>query len=301
MNVSPIRSMTGFGAAETTADTVRIRAEIRTVNHRYLKVQSRLPTGLEGLSSALERWIRSQVSRGHVSVTIALEPVEEGADWSVPIQMDRARAYRDALRHLQDQLGLGGSVDVALLAGFRDIFQPAERNSLPENLGEEEVEEAIRLALSRLQVMREEEGRRMAEDLEGRLAIMDEELTRVREAAPRRLLSERDRLREQIGELLGSDFEVDEERIAREVAHLADRWDIHEELVRLASHIQMFREALATGAVDGVGKRLGFIAQEILREVNTIGSKANDAEIAARVVTMKEEVERLREQLENIE
>lgn len=293
--------MTGFGAAETTFDTVRIRTEIRTVNHRFLKVQSRLPTGLESLSPALERWVRSEVSRGHVSVTVAVEPIDAVADRAVPVHMDRARAYRDALRHLQDQLGLGGSVDVALLAGFRDIFQPGDRDPVSEAVSEEAVEESLRSALSRLQLMREEEGRRLAQDLEGRLASMDAELIRIREAAPRRLVSERDRLRGQIAELLGSEFEVDEERIARELAHLADRWDIHEEVVRLASHMQMFREALATGAEDGVGKRLGFIAQEILREVNTIGSKANDAEIGASVVTMKEEVERLREQLENVE
>jgi len=293
--------MTGFGSAEGTAGSVRIRIEIRTVNHRYLKVQSRLPAGLEALQPTLERWIRSEVARGHVSLTLTVEPTDAEGDWTVPIQMDRARAYRDALRRIQDQLGLGGSVDVALLAGFRDIFQPSEREPVPEALSDEDVEAVLRTALSRLGSMREDEGQRLARDLESRLGAMEKELSGIRDAAPRRLLAERERLRERIQDLLGADIQVDEERIAREVAHLADRWDIHEELVRLSSHIQMFRETLESGAADGVGKRFGFISQEILREVNTIGSKANDAEIAGRVVTLKEEVERLREQLENVE
>jgi len=293
--------MTGFGSAEGTAGSVRIRIEIRTVNHRYLKVQSRLPAGLEALQPTLERWIRSEVARGHVSLTLTVEPTDAEGDWTVPIQMDRARAYRDALRRIQDQLGLGGSVDVALLAGFRDIFQPTEREPVPEALSDEDVEAVLRTALSRLGSMREDEGQRLARDLESRLGAMEKELSGIRDAAPRRLVAERERLRERIQDLLGADIQVDEERIAREVAHLADRWDIHEELVRLSSHIQMFRETLESGAADGVGKRFGFISQEILREVNTIGSKANDAEIAGRVVTLKEEVERLREQLENVE
>ncbi|TVR63816.1 MAG: YicC family protein [Gemmatimonadales bacterium] len=301
MSTLPIRSMTGFGSAEAVAGSSRVRIEIRTVNHRYLKVQSHLPAGLEALQPAFERWIRSEVARGHVSLTLSLEPADTEGDWTVPVQMDRARAYRDALRRLQDQLGLGGSVDVALLAGFRDIFQPTEREPVPDALSEEDVEPVLRAALTRLGAMRVEEGQRLASDLESRLGAMEDQLVRIRDAAPRRLLAERDRLRERIQELLGADIPVDEERIAREVAHLADRWDIHEELVRLSSHIQMFRETLESGAADGVGKRFGFIAQEMLREVNTIGSKANDAEIAARVVTLKEEVERLREQLENVE
>ena len=130
---------------------------------------------------------------------------------------------------------------------------------------------------------------------------MEEELDRVGQRAPERLVAERDRLREVIRELLDSEVAVDEERVAREVAHLAERWDIHEELVRFRSHLEMFRVAIGEGESGGVGKRLSFIAQELLREANTIGSKANDSEIARSVVGLKEEIERVREQVENVE
>jgi uncharacterized protein (TIGR00255 family) len=149
--------------------------------------------------------------------------------------------------------------------------------------------------------MRVEEGERLAEDLRGRLRAMESEVEAIEAAAPGRLERERDRIREQIARLLPDGVPVDEERIAREIAHLAERWDIHEEVVRFRSHLEMFRDTLGDGSPDGVGKRLGFIVQEILREANTMGSKANDAEIARAVVKLKEEIERLREQLENVE
>jgi uncharacterized protein (TIGR00255 family) len=149
--------------------------------------------------------------------------------------------------------------------------------------------------------MREEEGVALAIDLSARLDAMEAQLGEVETLAPARLLAERDRLRAAIAKLLDGEVTVDEERIAREVAHLAERWDIHEEIVRFRSHVALFRETLRAGASDGVGKRLGFVAQELLREANTIGSKANDVEISRRVVALKEGIDRVREQLENVE
>jgi uncharacterized protein (TIGR00255 family) len=160
---------------------------------------------------------------------------------------------------------------------------------------------AVSEAASRATEMREAEGRRLAEDLEGRLEAMEGTVGQIAGRAPERLAAERDRLRAAIQELLGANLAVDEERLAREVAHMAERWDIHEEIVRFRAHLEMFRESIRTGDPGGIGKRLGFIAQEILREANTMGSKANDAQIAALVVALKEEIERLREQLENVE
>jgi uncharacterized protein (TIGR00255 family) len=298
---TPIRSMTGFGEGERELSFGRLRVEIRTVNHRYLKLQIRLPNGSERLQPALESRVRERLSRGHVSMTISVEPLTEEDDGSVPVDLLRARGYRDALRRLQEELGLGGSVDISLVAAFRDVFRAPDRDSSRIELAEQDVTPALDVALEQLVSMREEEGRRLARDLSGRLEVLQSELTQVKERAPHRLTEERDRLRQAIRELLDDGIGVDEERIAREIAHLAERWDIHEEVVRLTSHLQMFRETMEVGSEDGVGKRFGFIAQEILREVNTIGSKANDAVVAAHVVTMKEEVERLREQLENVE
>ena len=141
----------------------------------------------------------------------------------------------------------------------------------------------------------------LKEDLEARLDAMEAEVARVEARAPERLTQERDRLREAVGALMEGQGEVDEERIAREIAHLAERWDVHEEVVRFRSHMEMFRAALETGSLGGVGKRLAFVSQELLREANTIGSKGNDALIAESVVVLKEEIEKMREQVENIE
>lgn len=293
--------MTGFGEAEHDFDFGRLRVEIRSVNHRYLNIQLRVPSGLERLQPALERTVRERLSRGHVSIAISLDTrIDE--DDSVPaLDMDRARGYRDVLLRLKTELELGGSVDVALIAGFRDVFQRPRPKGLPDELDDEVVETVLGEALGALVSMREDEGARLAADLAKRLRLMEREVDAVGERAPDRLVEERDRIRSAIQDLLQGEAPLDEDRIAREVAHMAERWDIHEELVRFRSHLEMFRETMANGSEDGVGKRFGFISQEMLREVNTIGSKANDARIAAHVVTLKEEVDRLREQLENVE
>ncbi len=165
-----------------------------------------------------------------------------------------------------------------------------------ETVLRELTEEAARAAVA----MREIEGRRLEADLRERLAAVRRELSVIEERAPRRLLAERDRLREAIRELMEQE-EVDEDRLARELAYLAERWDINEELVRFRSHLDLFEEALAGDGATPVGKRLGFIVQEMHREANTIASKANDLEIAHASVTVREEIERLREQLENVE
>lgn len=292
--------MTGYGEAERESDAGRLRAEIRTVNHRYLNLQLRTPEGFERDHAAVEAVLRSRFTRGHVTLRVTLE--RRGTEAVVPVNVERARAYRDALLGLQEELGLGGTVDVGLVAGFRDVFQldGQEEEALPR-VPQELLAELVADAADAVVAMREEEGGRLARDLTERLDAMERELEAIARRAPERLVAERDRLRERIGALLDDTISVDEERLAREVAHLAERWDIHEEIVRFRSHLAMFRDTLEEGSPDGVGKRFGFIAQEILRETNTMGSKANDAEIASRVVALKEEVERLREQLENVE
>ncbi len=303
MTRADLLSMTGFGSAEADVPQGRLRVEIRTVNHRFLNLQVRTPSGFDRHQPEIERRLRGHFVRGHVSLTVSLDR-SHATETTPPVlvDVDRARAYRDAFHGLQVELGLGGTVGVELLAGFRDLFQTPERDRSPAvEMDPEVLGTLVDQAAREVVEMRRSEGTRMAADLSRALDRMEEELEAVAERAPERLVRERDRLREAVRELLDGEGEVDEERIAREVAHLAERWDIHEELVRFRSHLAMFRETLEAGSPDGVGKRFGFIAQELLRETNTIGSKANDAEIAARVVTLKEEIERLREQLENVE
>jgi len=293
--------MTGFGEAEQDSDLGRVRVEMRTVNHRYLNVQIRVPNGMDRLQSILEARLRSRFSRGHLTLRVSLDSsVADGPD-AVPVDVERARGYRNALRRLQEELGLGGSVDVGLIAAFREVFRAPDPDDAAADLDPELVLELTDQAADQVLEMREAEGARLARDLSERLDAMEAELETIEQRAPERLVEHRDRLRESIRELLDGQAPVDEERIAREIAHLAERWDIHEEVVRFRSHLAMFRDTLESGSPDGVGKRFGFIAQEILREVNTMGSKANDAQVAAHVVNLKGEVERLREQLENVE
>jgi uncharacterized protein (TIGR00255 family) len=299
MNKALLRSMTGYGDGELECNGARIRAELRTVNHRYLNLQFRTPPGYDRHTRALEGTLKERFTRGHVGLTLTVEPAAEGESRPVRVDLERARAYLEGIREMGDVLGLEGEVGLPLLAGFRDLFRSEDPS--PPEVAEEALLAVVSSAADRALAMREEEGARLGDDLRARLDAMEAGLTGIEARAPARLVEERDRLRERIRELMDGVGEVDEERIAREIAHLADRWDIHEEVVRFRSHTRMFRDTLDQPDPAGVGKRLGFIAQEILREANTVGSKANDTEIAAWVVKIKEEIERLREQLENLE
>jgi uncharacterized protein (TIGR00255 family) len=302
---TPLKSMTGFGTAEAPFGQGRVRAEVRTVNHRFLNLQLRLPTGLDALVAGVERVLRAQFARGHVSLSVSLEFDAGGVEESFPaVQPDlaRARGIVAALQEVQDSLGLPGEVTIREIARFREILKVPEDPSLrPPPIEASLLEAVVQAAALAASAMRVEEGVRLAEDLSTRLDRMLEAVEAVDARVPERLVRERDRIQEQIQRLLPDGVAPDPDRLAREVAHLAERWDIHEEIVRFRSHVEMFRSTLEGGSTEGVGKRFGFIAQEMLREVNTMGSKANDAEITRHVLALKEELERLREQLENVE
>jgi uncharacterized protein (TIGR00255 family) len=294
-----IRSMTGFGEAERDTPAGRLRAEVKTVNHRFFSVNIRLPNGLERFEPQVRDWLRTGIARGHANFSLRLTTGE--GDASAPaLKLDavRARQYVEIFRAMKEELGLAGEVDVSLISRFNDIVVRDDETG-PE-LEEDDVREATFAALQALVVMREAEGRRLHDDLEERLAAMERELAVVEEHAPTRLTAEHDRLRRAVVELTEG-VAIDEERLAREIALLADKWDISEETVRLRSHIGHFRTLVAEDAAEPVGKRLSFLVQEMHREANTIGSKANDAAIEQRVVSMKNEIERLREQVENVE
>jgi uncharacterized protein (TIGR00255 family) len=301
---SGLRSMTGWGEAERPTPSGRLRAEVRTVNHRFLNLQLRTPSGFERFQPALERSLREVFTRGHVSLSVSMDRgdlPEEEATPPLEVDLERARAYRDALLRMGSELGLEGTPELHHFLGFRDLFVVPERERALPEVEEEVVVEVVTAAARGALAMRASEGRRLADDLLGRLRLMEAEVVEIEAAAPGRLERERDRLLEAVGRLLPEGVPVDPDRVAREIAHLAERWDIHEEVVRFRSHLTMFRDTIRDGSADGVGKRLGFIVQEILREANTMGSKANDAGIARSVVALKEEIERLREQLENLE
>jgi uncharacterized protein (TIGR00255 family) len=294
-----IRSMTGFGEAQRDTPAGHLRVEVKSVNHRFLNVSLKTPNGFDRFEKDLTDVIRAHLSRGHVSLYLAVDRKVSESGGGVRVDLDKARGYRAALEEMQAVLGVPGSVDLAMLARFGDLFRAPEADAPPE-VDAAVLREMTEEAVLGLLALRRAEGARLRDDLEGRLDAMAAGLEVVAQRAPERLVRERDRLRAAIQELSGQ-VEVDEDRLAREVAYLAERWDVNEEIVRFRAHLAAFREALALDGGEPVGKRLGFLAQELLREANTIGSKANDAGIAQASMAIKEEIERLREQVENVE
>ncbi|MFP4623896.1 MAG: YicC/YloC family endoribonuclease [Gemmatimonadota bacterium] len=290
--------MTGFGDAEVETEVGVLRAEIRTVNHRFFSLNVRSPAALDRYEPRIREWLKDGLARGHINLTYRLEGPGSEAGPALALDAERARQYLRIFRQLRDELELTGDVTVDLIARQPDLVvrEQAEAPELPEMA----VHDVTRAAVRAVVAMREAEGQALRADLEERLDAIGAALIVVAERAPERLVRERDRLRRSVTEL-AADASVDEDRLAREVAILADRWDIGEEIVRLRSHIDHFRAMLEEESAEPVGKRLSFLVQEMHREANTIGAKANDSEIEHRVVAIKNEIERLREQVENVE
>jgi uncharacterized protein (TIGR00255 family) len=294
-----IRSMTGYGEAERDWPAGRVRLEVKTVNHRFFNASIKTPSGFDRYERDITDALKRHLARGHVSVLLSVDRSSAPEQAGVVLDLDRARAYHDALVQLQEELAVPGEVDLRTLARFGDLFRAPEQDRTA-GIEAEMIVELVDEAAGAARGLREAEGRRLEADLRGRLDAIVEQLDLVEARAPERLVEHRDRLREAVRELSGQ-VEVDADRLAREIAYLSERWDVNEELVRFRSHIELFAEALAGDSSEPVGKRLGFLVQEMLREANTIGSKANDTEVAHASVSMKEEIERLREQVENVE
>lgn len=292
-----IRSMTGFGAAEGPVGSSRISVELRSVNHRFFNPSLKLPQALSKFESEVRETLRQRIARGHV--TLSARVVRENESLAA---VDEAKfaAAAEALKALQERHGLGGDVDVATVLRMPDVLQLTRDDAGLETATVAEVQAAVEAAVEALQTMRAAEGARLAQVIGERLLLVEQAVGRIALRAPERVEAQRNRLRENVEKLAGG-IAVDPQRLAQEIAILADRLDVGEELDRFASHITAFREALASKTGEGVGKRLGFLLQEMLREANTTGSKANDAPMLQDVVAIKEELERIREQVENVE
>jgi uncharacterized protein (TIGR00255 family) len=287
--------MTGFGSADGAVLGGRLSIEIRTVNHRYYNPQLKLPPALTALESELRERLRQLLGRGHVAVTGRwIEPPAH--DGGVAVDLARARQVLAAAKELKKRLKLKGEVDLAFVARQPEVFAPAGAGELTAAWSD--VGPIVERAAQAVLVMREREGVALAGELVGRLDALEAGAAAIERRVPARLEAELARLTRAVGELAGG-VQVDPQRLALEIAVMADRVDVTEELVRLRTHLAAARAALAS---DGaVGKQLGFLAQELGREVNTIGSKANDAAITRSVIEMKGELEKFREQLENLE
>jgi uncharacterized protein (TIGR00255 family) len=287
--------MTGFGAAEGPAGAGRLRVELRTVNHRFFNFAPKLPGDLAPLEGELRERLRREFDRGHVTAQVRWVEAPERT-LALTVDTERARAIAIRLRELRAAANLDGSIDVDLIARQPDVLRWEGGDAA--NAAWADVEPIVAAAAADCRAMREREGAALAAELRRRLDLMEEGAEAIAARAPERLVRERDRLRTAVAELLDGRA-ADEQRIAQEVALAADRLDITEELVRFAAHVAAAREALA--ADRPMGKQLGFLAQELGREINTMGAKANDAAITQRVIAMKGELEKFREQLENLE
>lgn len=291
-----IKSMTGYGKAVTETEQGRTIVELRAVNHRYGEISVKLPRNLIAFETDVRKLVGNRLKRGKIDVFVQRE--EHGAVTAQPqVNLPLARAYRDAFGQLRSELGLPDQVTLQLILAQRDVLVAGEVGE-DEELLREEVLRTVGAALDALETMRAREGEALLVDLVARRATLARLIERVAERAPAVVSEYAVRLRERLAQLLGGSG-VDETRFVQEVAIMADRSDVTEELVRFRSHLVQLDDTLALA--EPIGRKLDFLMQELNREVNTIGSKANDAEMAALVVELKAELEKIREQVQNIE
>ncbi len=289
-------SMTGFGVGEASLGGARLLVELRAVNHRHLDVRVRMPPELLDHTSLVEEIARGTLDRGRVEINVRLE---RGDDAPGDVALDRARAKRalEELRALRDEVAPGEAVPLSLLAAVPDLFTSARPMHADES--QIAVRTAVMSAIEAATKMRAREGEALARDLLGRVDSIDTLARTVRTRAPLIVDAYRTKLKERVGRLLeGTQLAVDPARLEQEVVFHAERCDIEEELTRLVSHTEQFRE-LCRGARPA-GRELDFLLQEMGREVNTLGSKSPDSDVSRAVIEMKAELGRLREQAQNV-
>ena len=290
-------SMTGFGRAECQDGDYSYKAEIRSVNNRFIEINTRLPKAFLDLELPLKKLVKSHCARGSINVTITLAYANGNpGDLEIKPNLPLASQYVEALKEIQTSLGLEGKVNIDSIIGLRDIIKvepvtidPA-KESLLLNIAES--------ALASLQKMREEEGKYLQNDLSERIDTIEKHAEQIKTRQPEIIQEYKARLKEKI-KLLNDGIEIDESRLAQETAILADRCDITEEITRFVSHLKQFRKLFES--TEPMGRKLEFITQEINREVNTMGSKSSDIQVANLVIEIKSALEKIREQLQNIE
>lgn len=291
-----IKSMTGYGRVEAICEGRNIIVEAKSVNHRFLEIALRTPASLYPMEMEYKKKISERFKRGRIDVSIRLEG--EGADsGKIQLNLDIARGYFDAFNRLREEFHIEEPVQLKNLIGFRDIFTPPVENQLSDEFLAQ-LESALLEALAILAGMRQEEGIALYSDMKMRLDLLGNLTKSIQARAPQVVLDYSKRLSERVKELM-SGIEIDPARLAQEIAIMADRCDITEEIVRMQSHIGQFEALLQSDEAEG--RKIDFLLQEMNREINTIGSKSNDADIARQVIEAKSELGKLREQAQNIE
>lgn len=292
-----LRSMTGFGAVQGRVEGVEYSVEIRSVNNRYFKAAIRLPESWANIEAEIEKLLRGKLTRGTITLTLRMKLPEEQAVYR--LNTAAMTGYLEQIRPLLVEPNPLLRVDLGSLVQLPGVCEPPELSELLEKSAEGLMALVVQ-ALEQLLGMRQKEGRLLKADLQGQCEVLERDLVEVAARSPRVVKDYQQRLTERVAELTAAGrVEIDEEILAREVAIFAERCDIAEEITRLGGHVKHFRQAM--GSPEPAGRKLDFIAQEMLREANTIASKANDAEIAHAVVDMKTAIDRIKEQVQNAE
>ena len=291
-----VKSMTGFGRAKEQINGLDITIEIKSVNHKYFEFSARIPRVYSFLEEKIKSALASSISRGKVEVSVSIEDNTENAT-VVEINHEYADAYIAALNKLSKEYKIKNDIKVSSFVGLNDMFK-VKKHVLEDEVIENAVLTVLAKAVESFIEMRTIEGERLVNDVKSRLDFILEKVEFVEKRSPETVKLYRERIEQKIKELLG-DTTIDEQRILTEVAIFADKVAVAEETVRLRSHIKQFEDLLNSDAP--VGRKLDFIVQEMNRETNTIGSKAQDIEIAHTVVDIKSEIEKIREQIQNME
>ena len=291
-----MKSMTGYGRARMAIDGREISVEIRSVNHRYLDVNVKCPRAYSFLEKALKKAAGNQIARGKVDIFVQLASASAD-DVTVKVNVPLAQRYLSALRELSEATGLPNDISLLTLAKMPEVLTEEQAEPDTEKLTQD-VLEVFQLAVDEFEIMRTREGEKLADDVHARGNTIIELLTQVESRAPERTAEYREKLEKRMNELL-TDATVDTQRILTEAAVFADRTAIDEETVRLRSHLNQLEHML--NEHKPIGRKLDFLVQEMNRESNTIGSKANDITLSKLVVELKSEIEKIREQIQNIE
>lgn len=291
-----IRSMTGYGSAEEILGGRNIRVEIKSVNHRYFEYTARVPRNCGFLEDRLKRLLSGAISRGKVEVGVTIQTVE-GVDEEISINRDVVKNYVEALRSVKNEFDLTDDLSLSSIAKLPDVFTVVKAETDEEALWSD-IESVAKKALAAFVEGREAEGERLKADVLQKIAFIEEKVSFIEERSPETVKEYRARLYDKMREVLENN-QIDEGRILQEAAAYADKVAVDEETVRLRSHMQELRKTLDKS--EPIGKSLDFRIQEVNRETNTIGSKCSDAAIADTVIEMKNTIEKIREQIQNIE
>ena len=292
-----LKSMTGYGREQVSYEKTEVVAEIRSVNHRYYEFSARIPRTYGYLEEKLKSFLSKAITRGKVEVSVSIMPSGSSTDTVVEINNELAKAYISALTKANDELGLKNDLTLTTLFRMSDVFT-VKKQELSEAEVWEMVKPAVSAALEKFLKMREDEGEKLKADISSRLDFIDKTTCGIEERSPQTVSAYREKLFLKLSEIL-NDKSLDESRILTEAAIFADKTAVDEETVRLHSHVSQCRQLLESD--EPVGKKLDFLVQEMNREVNTTGSKCQDIEITKKVLELKSEIEKIREQIQNIE